>query len=146
MTLMIVMVGLDLALPRLIQRIVDQGVTPGNLTIVWQTALIMLGISVFNLGVAVVNTILSVRVAEGFARDLRREQFNKIQELSFGNLDRLRTGNLIVRMTSDITSVANGGAVDPQPERSRPGAAGRQHDPDVHLQLASWQSSCCPLC
>ena len=105
MTLMIVMVGLDLALPRLIQRIVDQGVTPGNLTIVWQTALIMLGISVFNLGVAVVNTILSVRVAEGFARDLRREQFNKIQELSFGNLDRLRTGNLIVRMTSDITSV-----------------------------------------
>ena len=105
MILMVVMVGLDLMLPRLIQRIVDQGITPGNMTIVWQTALMMLGISVFNLGIAVGNTILSVRVAEGFARDLRKEQFNKIQELSFGNLDRLRTGNLIVRMTSDITSV-----------------------------------------
>jgi ATP-binding cassette subfamily B protein len=105
MLMMIGMVGLDLMLPRLIQRIVDQGVTPGNMTVVWQTALMMLGISVLTLIVAVGNTIISVRVAEGFARDLRKELFNKIQGLSFGNLDRLRTGQLIVRMTSDITSV-----------------------------------------
>ena len=105
MVLMVIMVGLQLMLPRFIQRIVDQGITPGNMTVVWQTTLIMLGIALANLAFAVGNTVLSVRVAEGFARDLRREQFNKIQELSFGNLDRLRTGNLIVRMTSDITSV-----------------------------------------
>ena len=105
MTLMIIMVALELTLPRLIQRIVDQGVTPGNLTVVWQTALLMLGISLLNLGVAIGNTLVSVRVAEGFARDMRKDLFHKIQELSFGNLDHLRTGNLIVRMTSDITSV-----------------------------------------
>ena len=105
MTLMISMVGLELMLPRLIQRIVDQGVNTGNLTVVWQTALLMLGISILNLGVAIGNTLVSVRVAEGFARDLRKNLFHRIQELSFGNLDRLRTGNLIVRMTSDISSV-----------------------------------------
>jgi ATP-binding cassette subfamily B protein len=94
-------------LPRLIQRIIDLGVTPGNMTVVWQTALLMLGISLLNLAVAVWNTVLSVKVAEGYGRDLRTALFNKIQELSFGNLDDLRTGQLIVRMTSDISSVQN---------------------------------------
>jgi ATP-binding cassette, subfamily B, multidrug efflux pump len=105
MLLMVVMVALQLALPGLIQRIVDDGITPGNMTIVWQTTLIMLGVSVLNLLFAVGNTILSVRVAEGFARDLRKDLFYKIQSLSFGNLDRLQTGQLIVRLTSDITAV-----------------------------------------
>ena len=105
MLLIVVMVALQLALPGLIRRIVDDGITPGNMTVVWQTTLIMLGVSVLNLLFAVGNTILSVRVAEGFARDLRQDLFDKIQSLSFGNLDRLHTGQLIVRMTSDITSV-----------------------------------------
>jgi ATP-binding cassette, subfamily B, multidrug efflux pump len=105
MLLMVIMVALQLTLPSLIGRIVDDGITPGNMTVVWQTTLAMLGISVLNLLFAVGNTILSVRVAEGFARDLRKDLFDKIQSLSFGNLDRLHTGQLIVRMTSDITSV-----------------------------------------
>ncbi|MDX9864803.1 MAG: ABC transporter ATP-binding protein [Anaerolineaceae bacterium] len=105
MLLMVIMVGLQLALPRMIQRIVDLGITPGNMTIVWQTTLIMLGIALLNLAVAVGNTILSVKVSEGFARDLRANLFNKIQNLSFGNLDRLHTGQLIVRMTSDVSAV-----------------------------------------
>ena len=105
MLLVFFRVSLELSLPRFIQRIVDLGVTPGNMTIVWQTALIMLGISTLNLVVSVWNTVLSVRVAEAFARDLRKDLFNKVQTLSFGNLDHLRTGQLIVRLTSDVTSV-----------------------------------------
>jgi len=105
MLLMVIMVALQLTMPGLIGRIVDEGIAPGNMTVVWQTTLIMLGISVLNLIVAVGNTILSVRVSEGFARDLRKDLFNKIQSLSFGNLDHLQTGQLIVRLTSDITSV-----------------------------------------
>ncbi|MCD4674273.1 MAG: ABC transporter ATP-binding protein/permease [Anaerolineaceae bacterium] len=105
MALMVVMVGLQLMLPRMIQRIVDLGITPGNMTIVWQTTLVMLGISLLNMAFAVGNTTLAVRVAEGYARDLRKDLFNKIQSLSFGNLDRLHTGQLIVRTTSDVTSV-----------------------------------------
>lgn len=105
MLLMVIMVGLQLALPRMIQQIVDLGITPGNMTVVWQSTLIMLGLALVNLAFAVGNTILSVKVSEGFSRDLREDLFNKIQSLSFGNLDRLHTGQLIVRMTSDVTAV-----------------------------------------
>jgi ATP-binding cassette, subfamily B, multidrug efflux pump len=103
--LLTAVVFMDLAIPRLIQRIVDQGIVPGNFTVVRNTTLIMLGISLLDAVFAVGNNILSIKAGEGFARDLREAMFLKIQSFSFGNLDRLRTGELIVRLTSDVTAL-----------------------------------------
>jgi ATP-binding cassette subfamily B multidrug efflux pump len=94
---------IDLAIPRLIQRIIDQGIGGKDMQVVLQTALIMLGISVLSALCAVGNNILSVGVGEGFARDLRDALFLRIQSFSYGNLDRLITGQFMVRLTSDIS-------------------------------------------
>ena len=51
------------------------------------------------------NTFLAVRVAQSFAADVRSAAFHKIQKYSFGNLDKFQTGQLIVRLTSDVNSV-----------------------------------------
>ena len=98
-------VFMDLAIPRLIQRIIDQGITAQNRQVVLQTTLIMLGISILSALFSIGNNILSVQVGEGFARDLREALFLKIQSFSFGNLDRLRTGQIMVRLTSDVTTL-----------------------------------------
>ncbi len=98
---------LDLAIPRLVQQIIDQGITPGNLTVVKQTTLIMLGVSFLNMLLAIIYNTLSVYVSEAFARDLREAVFQKIQDFSYKNLDSLRTGNLIVRLTSDVSILQN---------------------------------------
>jgi ATP-binding cassette subfamily B multidrug efflux pump len=94
---------MDLAIPRLIQRIIDQGIGGKNMQVVIQTTLIMLGISVLNALFAIGNNILSVQVGECFARDLREAIFVRIQSFSYGNLDRLVTGQFIVRLTSDVS-------------------------------------------
>jgi ATP-binding cassette subfamily B multidrug efflux pump len=96
-------VFMDLAIPRLVQQIIDQGIAKNDLQVVINTTLIMLGISVLSALFAIGNNILSVQVGEGFACDLREALFVKIQSFSFGNLDRLRTGQLIVRLTSDVS-------------------------------------------
>src|SRR5512139_946257 len=101
LVLLVIVVVLDLAIPRLVQRIIDQGILAGNMQEVWQTFLLMLAISVINTLFAFGNNNLSVQVGEGIARDLREALFLKIQSFSFGNLDRLQTGQLIVRLTSD---------------------------------------------
>jgi ABC-type multidrug transport system fused ATPase/permease subunit len=49
---------------------------------------------------AVANNLLSVQVGESVARDLREALFRKIQSFSFGDLDRLKTDQLLVRLTS----------------------------------------------
>ncbi|MGC8874317.1 MAG: ABC transporter ATP-binding protein [Chloroflexia bacterium] len=101
LALLLIVVAMDLAIPRLVQRIIDQGIAQQNLRVVWQTFLIMLGISVVNTLFAVGNNNLSVQVGEGVARDLRRTLFRRVHTLSFGNLDRLQTGQLMVRLSSD---------------------------------------------
>jgi ATP-binding cassette subfamily B multidrug efflux pump len=99
------LVFLDLSIPRLIQRIIDQGITAHNQQVVTQTALLMIGISIISTLIAVGNNILSVQVGEGIARDLRDALFTRIQTFSYGNLDEQKTGQLMVRLTSDTTAV-----------------------------------------
>ena len=99
--LLTTLVFLDLAIPRLIQRIIDEGIKQNNQAVVLQTAAIMLGISVLSTLIAVGNNIFSVRVGESVARDLREALFLKIQNFSNGNIDHFTTGNLMVRLSSD---------------------------------------------
>jgi ATP-binding cassette subfamily B multidrug efflux pump len=103
--LLIAQVFLDLAIPRLIQRIIDQGIAQKNQPVVVQTSLVMVGISVLGTLIAIGNNLLSVQVGESVARDLREALFLKIQTFSFGNLDRQKTGQLMVRLTSDVDAL-----------------------------------------
>jgi len=103
--LLTALVFLDLAIPRLIQRIIDEGIAKQNQDIVIQTGLLMVGISLLSVLVAIGNNFTSIQVGEGVARDLRLALFQKIQTLSFSNLDELRTGQLLVRLTSDVAAV-----------------------------------------
>jgi len=105
LVLLTAMVVLDLAIPRMIQHIIDEGIGHRDRGVVVRTALVMLGISAVSTAIAIANNITSVRVGEGVARDLREALFLKIQEYSFGNLDRQKTGPLLVRLTSDVGAV-----------------------------------------
>jgi len=98
-------VVMDLSIPRLVQRIIDEGIAARDQEVVVRTTLLMLGLAVLSTLFAIGNSLLSVRVGEAFARDVRRALFAKVQSFSFGNLDRLRTGPLITRLTSDISQV-----------------------------------------
>ena len=99
------LVVMDLAIPRLVQRIIDEGIGKNDRAVVVETALLMLGISALSTVIAIANNVFSVRVGEGVARDLREALFLKIQGYSFGNLDRQKTGQLLVRLTSDVGAV-----------------------------------------
>ena len=99
------LVFLDLSIPRLIQRIIDQGITANNQQVVVQTALLMIGISLISTLIAIGNNILSVQVGESVARDIRDALFTHIQTFSYSNLDSQKTGQLMVRLTSDTTAV-----------------------------------------
>ncbi len=103
--LLMAVVAMDLSIPRLIQRIIDKGIHQHNQDVVIHTGFLMLGISVLSVLFAVGNNILSVKVGECVARDLREALFLKIQSFSFGNIDRLKTGKLMVRLSSDVTAV-----------------------------------------
>jgi ATP-binding cassette, subfamily B, multidrug efflux pump len=102
--LLISVVIMDLTLPRLIQRVIDQGINGGDMQVVITTTIWMLVISVLQTLFALANNLFSIQVGERVARDLREALFLKIQSFSFGNLDHLNTGQLMVRLSSDTTA------------------------------------------
>lgn len=79
LALLLVVVVFDLAIPRLVQRIIDQGILAGNVAEAWNTFLLMMVISVANTLLSIGNNNFSVQVGEGVARDLREAIFLKIQ-------------------------------------------------------------------
>jgi ATP-binding cassette subfamily B protein len=99
------MTASDLLVPRLTQRLIDEGVTPGDMGVVGSTALLMLAASVVSALCAVGNTILAVRVGQNVGADLRSAVVRQVQRFSFGNLDQIQTGQLLVRATSDVNQV-----------------------------------------
>ncbi len=102
---LVLLAALDLALPRLIQRIIDVGIRRNDLSVVLVTAGVMFLLTLLSGVLSIVNNVLSVRVGEGIARDLRRMLFTRIQRFSFRDLDRQHTGQLLVRLTSDVSAV-----------------------------------------
>lgn len=104
-TLLLTQVFTDLAIPRLIQRIVDEGIKQNNMGIVLQTAALMLGATALSTLFALGNNRYSILVAEGMARDLREALFTKIQSFAYGDIDKFTTGNLLVRLASDSGAV-----------------------------------------
>jgi ATP-binding cassette subfamily B multidrug efflux pump len=105
MVLLLGVVVADLLIPRLTQQVIDQGVAKQDMRMIATTSLLMLGAALLSALFAVGNTLLSVRVAMGAGADLRRALVQKVQTFSFGNLDRIQTGQLLVRATSDINMV-----------------------------------------
>jgi ATP-binding cassette subfamily B multidrug efflux pump len=95
----------DLLIPRLTQRVIDQGVARRDMSIIATTSLLMLGAAVLSALLSIGNTLLSVRVAMSVSADLRSAIIRKVQTFSFGNLDRIQTGQLLVRATSDVNMV-----------------------------------------
>ena len=85
------MVVVDLAIPRLTQVVIDDGVATRDIGVIVRTSLLMVLASVFSALFAIANTIISVRVGQNTTADIRSALVRKVQSFSFGNLLRIRS-------------------------------------------------------
>ena len=86
-------------------RLINGGVEAGNIDVVISTAMWMIGLTLVLTVFSIGNAIYAVMFSEGTANFLRVHTFRQIQTFSFGNLDRFRTGDLLVRLTADVNNV-----------------------------------------
>ena len=104
--LIAIVAAVDLALPRLLQSIINTGIRQRNLSAVLNGALIMMGLTLVSAAATVGSMLFAVRMSQRASADMRHELFVHIQSFSFANYDQLQTGELLTRLTSDITQVA----------------------------------------
>lgn len=103
--LMLCEVMLDLMQPQFVQFIIDEGVAKNDVGVIVRTGLLMTGTALIAMCCGGGCTYFAVRAGYRMGGDLRGAVFRTIQRLPFTHLDRLETGALITRMTSDVGQV-----------------------------------------
>ncbi|MCP4537606.1 MAG: ABC transporter ATP-binding protein, partial [Chloroflexi bacterium] len=99
--LLVGMVICNLLIPQMIQTIADEGIAKQDLDVVVNTALWMIFFAFISALLQILNAGFAVGFAVRVAHRLRTRLYAKIQSLSFGNLDRFQTSDLLVRLTND---------------------------------------------
>lgn len=105
LTASLVSVLISLSIPLLTSRIIDEGISTDDSDLVIRTAFVMVGLIIAGMASSAVASLLGVRLAFNTITDLRRDLYSHVQHLSFGNLDRLTSGEILTRLTSDMTKV-----------------------------------------
>ena len=104
---MICEVIMEMIIPKLMASIIDDGVTPGNMQVIYIIGAQMIVAALFGLLFGILGAVLGSHAATGFARNLRRGMFKNIQTFSFANIDKYSTAGLVTRMTTDVTNIQN---------------------------------------
>ncbi len=99
---------LELIVPLVIAAIIDNGIDTGDTGYVIRMCLVLLLLGAVGLGFSVTAQFFSAKAAVGFVGKLRYALFEKMQSLSYSDIDKLGTSTMITRMSADASKVQNG--------------------------------------
>ncbi len=98
-------VGMDVTIPYLMANLLDRGISGASMNEIIYWGIILLIFSFIALTFGVLSGTFAARASTGFARNVRRSLYYKVQDFSFANLDRLPSSSLVTRLTTDVTNV-----------------------------------------
>jgi ATP-binding cassette subfamily B protein len=105
MLLISVSVFCTLMIPALLAVLINNGIQAKSIDVVIDAGFAMLVLAAISGICEILNAVVAVRISEGSANELRKKAFSRLQDLSFGNIDRYRTSDLLVRLTTDIQNI-----------------------------------------
>ena len=94
-----------LELPALSSDIMNKGVAESNMSFIFQTGLLMLGITALGSLGSIVSSYFSAKVSSRVSMDMRKDVFAKVMSLSFADIEKFSTASLITRTTNDVSTV-----------------------------------------
>ncbi len=97
--------GLSLLVPRIIQRVIDEGIASGQSGILVRSALLLLGLGLLTAALNGFQRYISEWIGGHLGYDIRNRLYDHIQHLSFSYHDHSQTGQLISRCIEDVRSV-----------------------------------------
>ena len=104
---MVFEVMFEISIPFIMAKLLDKGVQKGDMTTVLTYGLLMLVFAFLSLFCGMQSARYGAFASAGFAKNLRKAIFKKIQTFSFENIDSFSSGGLVTRMMTDVTNVQN---------------------------------------
>ncbi len=98
-------VVLECAIPFIIALLVNSIKRGAGMSEIWKYGTILTVMALLSLAFGAVAGLTCATASSGFARNLRRSIFHRVQDYSFENIDKFSTSSLVTRMTTDVTNV-----------------------------------------
>ena len=97
-------VVLEVIIPLLMAKLIDEGIYDGEMSIVYKIGLELILCAIFSLLFGMLSGIFASKASSGFAKNLRKNLYYKVQDFSFSNIDKFSTSSLVTRLTTDVTN------------------------------------------
>ncbi len=112
---MVIEVAMEMVVPLLMASLVDEGIKAtneagevvGDLRHIIVVGVFMIVAALIGLAGGIMGGVFGAKASTGFAKNLRKGMFDKIQTFSFKNIDKFSTAGLVTRLTTDVNNVQN---------------------------------------
>ncbi len=101
----VVEVAMELLIPYIMAWLIDQGITPGDMPVIVRYGVILIICAMISLLFGALAGRTCAVASVGLSKNLREDEYAKVQTFSFSNIDKFSTASIVTRMTTDVTNV-----------------------------------------
>lgn len=98
-------VVMEVFIPLLMAKLIDDGVYLGQMNSALKIGIELIGAAILSLIFGCLSGVFASKASAGFAKNLRKDLYYKVQDFSFSNIDKFSTASLVTRLTTDVTNV-----------------------------------------
>ena len=100
-------VTMEVVIPILMANLIDYGIDKGNMPFILKMGIALLISAAISLFFGIMSGQKAAIASAGFAKNLRKDMYYKVQDYSFSNIDKFSTASIVTRLTTDVTNVQN---------------------------------------
>lgn len=96
---------MEVVIPLLMANLIDKGIYAGQMNEILKIGVMLVVASLLSLTFGILSGITASKASAGFAKNLRKDLYYKIQDFSFTNIDKFSTSSIVTRLTTDVSYV-----------------------------------------
>ncbi|MCC8069067.1 MAG: ABC transporter ATP-binding protein/permease [Ruminococcus sp.] len=100
-------VFMEVLLPFFTADLIDEGINKGDMSAIVKYGILLIFMALLSLTFGALSGHFAATASCGFAKNLRKSMFEKVQTFSFSNIDKFSTSSLVTRLTTDVTNAQN---------------------------------------
>lgn len=100
-------VVLEVIVPYLMAQLIDEGIYKESMDSIVKIGIELIIFTVLSLAFGAISGLYAAKASSGFAKNLRKDLYYKVQNFSFANIDKFSTSSIVTRLTTDVTNVQN---------------------------------------
>ncbi len=103
----VVEVFLEILIPYVMAWLIDEGITPGDMPVIVRYGVILIICAIISLIFGALAGRTAAVSSAGFAKNLRQDEYDNVQNFAFSNIDKFSTASIVTRLSTDVTNVQN---------------------------------------